>query len=109
MGVFCEQRSKQILASPERITPPPPRPGGMSQNGKIRNGRFLILPFRTTPPGAVKQPLIWARPSRFAGGQLCRDLGGHYFVRRDPERRAKRLVRQLEALGHAVVLRELAA
>jgi len=24
--------------------------GGMSRNGKIRIARFLILPFRTTPP-----------------------------------------------------------
>jgi hypothetical protein len=29
------------------------RPGGMSRNGKIRKGPFLILPFRTTPPGAA--------------------------------------------------------
>ena len=62
MGVFREQRSKQILASPKRITPPPPRPGGRSRNGQIRNGLFLILPFRTIPPGAVKHQVIWARP-----------------------------------------------
>lgn len=33
------------------------------------------------------------------------DLGGDYFTRRvDPERRARHLVRQLEALGHTVTL-----
>ena len=37
-------------------------------------------------------------------GELYRDLGGDYFTRRDPERHTKRLVRQLEALGHTVTL-----
>jgi hypothetical protein len=81
----------------------------MSQHGKIRNGRFLILPFRTTPPGAVKHPMIWACPRRLAGGELYRDPGGDSFVKRDPERRAKRLAGQPEAPGHAVILEEAAA
>jgi len=44
-------------------------------------------------------------------GELYRDLGGDYFTRQDPDRLAKRLVRQLEALGHNVTLqpREVAA
>ena len=37
-------------------------------------------------------------------GELYNDLGGDYFQRRDPERQTKRLVRQLEALGHTVTL-----
>jgi transposase len=37
-------------------------------------------------------------------GELYRDLGGDYFTRQDPDRLAKRLVRQLEALGHNVTL-----
>jgi hypothetical protein len=45
---------------------------------------------------------------RDAGGgdhhELYNDLGGDYFTRRDPERITKRLVRQLEALGHQVTL-----
>jgi transposase len=37
-------------------------------------------------------------------GELYRELGGDYFQRRDPERTTRRLVRQLEALGHTVIL-----
>ena len=44
-------------------------------------------------------------------GELYNDLGGDYFIRQDPDRITKRLVRQLEALGHSVTLqaREAAA
>jgi transposase len=37
-------------------------------------------------------------------GELYRDLGGDYFRRRDPERQTKRLIAQLERLGHKVTL-----
>ena len=37
-------------------------------------------------------------------GELYHDLGGDYFQRHDPERTTRRLVRQLEALGHTVTL-----
>ena len=37
-------------------------------------------------------------------GELYNDLGGDYFQRRDPERTTRRLLRQLEALGHQVTL-----
>jgi hypothetical protein len=37
-------------------------------------------------------------------GELYRDIGGDYFTRRNPDRLTKRLVRQLEALGHTVTL-----
>lgn len=39
-------------------------------------------------------------------GEIYRDLGGDYFRRRDPERITKRLVAQLEALGHTVTLQQ---
>jgi hypothetical protein len=42
-------------------------------------------------------------------GELYRDLGGDYFRKRDPERTTKRLVVQLEALGHTVTLKEAVA
>ena len=44
-------------------------------------------------------------------GELYRDLGGDYFTRHNPDRLTKRLIRQLEALGHNVTLqpREAAA
>ena len=40
-------------------------------------------------------------------GELYHDLGGDYYRQRDPERITKRLVAQLEHLGHKVTLEEL--
>jgi len=37
-------------------------------------------------------------------GELYNDLGGDYYTRRDPERQTRRLVAQLERLGHTVTL-----
>jgi hypothetical protein len=37
-------------------------------------------------------------------GELYREAGGNYFNRRDPERATRRLVAQLERLGHHVTL-----
>jgi len=59
--------------------------------------------------GAIKHSIICACWHMFSSGELYRDLGGDYFERRDPERTTKRLVAQLEALGHAVTLQEVAA
>jgi hypothetical protein len=42
-------------------------------------------------------------------GELYSDLGPDYYRRRDPARTTKRLVAQLEALGHNVTLQEAAA
>lgn len=42
-------------------------------------------------------------------GELYRDLGGDYYSRRNPQRQTKRLVAQLERLGHNVTLEEMAA
>ncbi len=42
-------------------------------------------------------------------GELYDDLGGDYYARRNPERQTKRLVAQLERLGHTVTLTEVAA
>jgi hypothetical protein len=39
-------------------------------------------------------------------GEIYRDLGGDYFTNRDPERQTRRLVAQLERLGHTVTLTE---
>ena len=35
-------------------------------------------------------------------GELYSDLGGDYFIRQNPDRATRRLIRQLEALGHQV-------
>ena len=42
-------------------------------------------------------------------GEIYRDLGGDFFTNRDPERQTRRLVTQLERLGHRVTLTEAAA
>jgi hypothetical protein len=42
-------------------------------------------------------------------GELYRDLGGDYYRRRDPERQTRRLLAQLETLGHHVTLEKVAA
>jgi transposase len=42
-------------------------------------------------------------------GETYRDPGPNYFTNRDPERQTKRLVKQLERLGHHVTLQDAAA
>jgi transposase len=59
--------------------------------------------------GAVKHSLICACWHMLSTGELYNDLGGDYFRKRDPERITKRLVTQLEALGHTVTLQEAVA
>jgi len=66
---------------------------------RIGHGRAL---------GAVKHTIICACWHMLTTGELYRDLGGDYFRRRNPERQTRRLVAQLEALGHTVTLREAA-
>ena len=59
--------------------------------------------------GAVKHSIIVACWHMLSTGELYSDLGGDYFRKRDPERTAKRLIAQLEALGHTVTLQEAVA
>jgi hypothetical protein len=42
-------------------------------------------------------------------GELYREAGGDYFAQRDPERATRRLIAQLERLGHTVTLEAAAA
>jgi transposase len=42
-------------------------------------------------------------------GETYRDLGGDYFARRDPDRLTRRLIAQLERLGHTVTLQQAEA
>lgn len=58
--------------------------------------------------GAVKHSIICACWHMLTTGEVYRDLGGDYFRRRDPERQTRRLVAQLERLGHTVTLQEVA-
>jgi transposase len=54
--------------------------------------------------GAVKHSIITACWHILQTGELYREAGGDYFVRRDPERATRHLVTQLERLGHRVTL-----
>jgi transposase len=65
---------------------------------RIGHGRAL---------GAVKHSIICACWHMLTTGELYRDLGGDYFRKRDPERQTRRLVAQLERLGHKVTLEAL--
>jgi transposase len=59
--------------------------------------------------GAVKHSMLCAIWHMLSTGETYRDLGGDYFTNRDPERQTRRLVKQLERLGHRVTLQEGAA
>lgn len=59
--------------------------------------------------GAVKHSIIVAVWHMLSTGELYRELGGDFFRQRDPERITKRLVAQLEELGHDVTLEAMAA
>jgi transposase len=56
--------------------------------------------------GAVKHSMLCAVWHMLSTGELYGDLGGDYFARRDPERQTRRLVAQLQRLGHTVTLQE---
>ncbi len=60
---------------------------------------------------AVGHSILTAAWHMLQTGELYNDLGGDYFTRQNPDRTTKRLIRQLEALGHRVTLepREVAA
>jgi transposase len=81
------------------------------------NDSYLQAQYRRLKPrvghgralGAVKHSIICACWHMLSTGELYRDLGGNYYHRRDPERQTKRLVAQLETLGHTVTLEKVAA
>ena len=53
---------------------------------------------------AVGHSILTAAWHMLQSGELYRDPGGDYFIRQNPDRQTKRLVRQLQALGHQVTL-----
>jgi transposase len=57
--------------------------------------------------GAVKHSMLCACWHMLSTGELYTDLGGDYYARRNPERQTKRLIAQLERLGHKVTLETL--
>ena len=59
--------------------------------------------------GAVKHSIIVACWHMLTTGETYREAGGDYFTRLDPDKQTRRLVAQLERLGHTVTLQEAAA
>ncbi len=53
---------------------------------------------------AVSHSILTAAWHMLTTGEIYRDLGNDYFIRQNPDRLTKRLIRQLEALGHQVTL-----
>jgi hypothetical protein len=70
------------------------------QRSRIGHGKAI---------GAVKHSILCACWHMLTTGELYREAGGNYFTQRDPERATRRLVAQLERLGHTVTLHEAAA
>ncbi len=58
--------------------------------------------------GAVKHSILIAYWHMFTTGETYRDLGADYFAQRNPERQTKRLLAQLQRLGHTVTLQQAA-
>ena len=59
--------------------------------------------------GAVKHSILCACWHMLTTGELYREAGGNYFAQRDPTRATRRLVAQLERLGHTVTPQNAAA
>jgi transposase len=83
---------------------------------RVKNSYFAAQYQRLKPRrghkralGAVKHTMICAIWHMLRTGETYRDLGGDYYTRRDPERQTRRLVAQLERLGHHVTLGEAVA
>jgi transposase len=80
------------------------------------DGSYLQALYRRKKPqlghgraiGAVKHSILCACWHMLTTGEIYNDLGGDYFSRRDPERQTRRLVAQLERLGHHVILQTAA-
>jgi transposase len=101
------------------------RKGSKHLNGALKdaamaamrtNDSYLQALYRRKKPqlghgralGAVKHSMICAAWHMLSTGELYNDLGGDYYSRRNPQRQTKRLVSQLERLGHTVTLQEAA-
>ncbi|MCA1700775.1 MAG: hypothetical protein LC790_18465, partial [Actinobacteria bacterium] len=65
------------------------------QRSRIGHGKAI---------GAVKHSILQAIWHMLSTGETYRDLGGDYFARHNPQRATRRLVAQLERLGHTVTL-----
>jgi transposase len=129
--------SARHLASWAGQCPGNDRSAGKRRSGKTRHGSkwldtalteaamaatrtndvYLAAQYRRLRPrrghgralGAVKHSIITACWHMLTTGELYQEAGGNYFSHRDPERATRRLVTQLERLGHRVTLEAAAA
>ena len=129
--------SDRHLASWAGQCPGNDRSAGKRRSGKTRHGSkwldtalteaamaatrtndvYLAAQYRRLRPrrghgralGAVKHSIITACWHMLTTGELYREAGSDYFTRRDPEHATRRLVAQLERLGHRVTLEAAAA
>ena len=120
------------LASWAGVCPGQNESGGKRRSGKTRKGSKWLRATLAEPANAAartKASYLAAQYQRLRGrrghakaitavghsiltaawhmlqtGELYRDPGGDYFIRQNPDRQTKRLVRQLQALGHQVTL-----
>src|SRR3954463_12266713 len=134
MSCFATARH---LASWAGLCPGNNKSAGKRRSGKTRDGskwldfaleeaamaairvkdHYLEAQYRRLKPrrghkralGAVKHTMICAIWHMLSTGETYHDLGGDYFSNCDPERQTRRLVAQLERLGHHVTLTEEAA
>jgi transposase len=82
-----------------------------------KNDSYLAAQYQRLRPrrghgralGAVKHSIITSCWHMLTTGELYNDLGPDHFTRRDPDRATRRLVNQLERLGHRVTLEAAAA
>lgn len=58
---------------------------------------------------AVASSILTSAWHMLTTGETYHDLGADYFTRRDPQRTTRRLIAQLEALGHTVTLQTTTA
>jgi transposase len=129
MSVFATPKH---LASWAGMCPGNNESGGKRRSGKTRNGSKWLRATLTESANAAarsKNTYLHAQYARLHGrrghakaitavghsiltaawhmltnGELYNEPGGDYFTRQDPDRTTRRLVRQLEALGHIVTL-----
>jgi transposase len=70
------------------------------QRSRIGHGKAI---------GAVKHSIISVCWHLLTTGELYREAGGNYFAQQDPQRATRRLVAQLQRLGHTVTLQQATA
>ena len=129
--------SERHLASWAGQCPGNDRSAGKRRSGKTRNGSkwldtalteaamaaartkntYLAAQYARLRPrrghgralGAVKHSILTSAWHMLSTGELYKDLGPDHYTRRDPERATRRLIKQLERLGHHVTLQPAAA